>query len=318
MDVRHAAMAACCSSTTRSSAAGISGRCRSTAARATPDYRGPRRCRDAFVRCPPTARTSHSCRIQPVNSDVWVQNVDGSDLRQLTDRLRGGSLARLVSRRAVDSCTGRFAMASGRPDVFQRAAAPAEAVVEGFFRGDWIRSPMARHAGGDLIGRCRRSPPAGCRATERRVGGSRRNEPLDADVQQDGRLISIPYPDGYRSRRHRVADVDTGEGRLAMLFDQPFQITSAQTSWTRPYAFIVNRGQPIFPRRDLQQVLDAGRTSTRRLRLQSSDYRLTARRPPDYSPNSRAAFSFTISGRTSSRIAIFSKSASHRSGVISG
>ncbi len=35
-------------------------------------------------------------------------------------------------------------------------------------------------------------------------------------------------------------------------------------------------------------------------------------------PNSRSAFSFKISGRTSSRIAIFSKSASQRSGAISG
>ena len=37
-----------------------------------------------------------------------------------------------------------------------------------------------------------------------------------------------------------------------------------------------------------------------------------------YSPNSRLAFSFMISGLTSSRIAIFSKSAIHRSGVSSG
>lgn len=37
-----------------------------------------------------------------------------------------------------------------------------------------------------------------------------------------------------------------------------------------------------------------------------------------YSPNNRIAFSFSTSGRTSSLMAIFSKSAIHRSGVISG
>jgi hypothetical protein len=36
------------------------------------------------------------------------------------------------------------------------------------------------------------------------------------------------------------------------------------------------------------------------------------------SPNKRIAFSFRISGRTSSRIATFSKSSSHRSGEING
>ena len=41
-----------------------------------------------------------------------------------------------------------------------------------------------------------------------------------------------------------------------------------------------------------------------------------ARRP--YSPNNRAAFSLRISGRTSSLMPIFSKSASQRSGVIHG
>ena len=37
-----------------------------------------------------------------------------------------------------------------------------------------------------------------------------------------------------------------------------------------------------------------------------------------FNPNSLSAFSFRIRGRTSSRMAIFSKSASQRSGVIKG
>ena len=45
---------------------------------------------------------------------------------------------------------------------------------------------------------------------------------------------------------------------------------------------------------------------------------LRASDPRHYSRNSRIAFSFKISGRTSSRMPIFAKSASQRSGVSNG
>ena len=46
--------------------------------------------------------------------------------------------------------------------------------------------------------------------------------------------------------------------------------------------------------------------------------RLSHHSPAPANPKSLSAFSLRISGRTSGRISVFSRSASHRSGVISG
>ena len=60
-------------------------------------------------------------------------------------------------------------------------------------------------------------------------------------------------------------------------------------------------------------------TTIRYAALRSCDSSSVWRRIGAYaSPNSRIAFSLRINGRASSRMAIFSKSASQRSGAISG
>src|SRR5262245_2263434 len=73
-------------------------------------------------------------------SDLWVQNVDGSDLRQLTNDQAAESWP-------VWSPDGeRILYGALRDGRFETRLVPArggtpEKIEDGFFRGDWIRKP---------------------------------------------------------------------------------------------------------------------------------------------------------------------------------
>jgi dipeptidyl aminopeptidase/acylaminoacyl peptidase len=173
------------------------------------------------------------------NSDVWVQNVDGTDLRQLTDDAAAEAWP-------VWSPDGQWIMfASLRPGGWETrrvrpGGGPAETVVDGFFRGDWMQ----------------KSDGPGTWIVTSIIGGGLRL--LDAErrmvVWQDvqpGNGMPIFSPDGksvsiaYRESRDRdaiwVYDVATGTGRIAVRFPQPFHI-SFRSNWVDDgRAFIVNR-----------------------------------------------------------------------------
>jgi hypothetical protein len=76
-----------------------------------------------------------------------------------------------------------------------------------------------------------------------------------------------------------------------------------------------NQMRESFERDGVSRV---NRTSDRLVQLEQLTHRLSPATAGRDKPNSRAAFSFRISGRTSSRIAVFSRSAIQRSGVIHG
>jgi serine/threonine protein kinase/Tol biopolymer transport system component len=74
------------------------------------------------------------------NSDIWVQHVDGSDRRQLTNDAAADAWP-------VWSPDGRTIMFASLRDAawetrqILASGGPAEKVVDGFFRGDWISKP---------------------------------------------------------------------------------------------------------------------------------------------------------------------------------
>ena len=172
-------------------------------------------------------------------SDIWVQNVDGSNLQQLTNDPEAdswpvwspdGQSIIFASLRDGIWVTRRVSPEGGSP----------ETVVEGFFRGDWIRRPNGT---GTLI------------VSSMLAGGLRL---LDGErrtvIWQDampGNALPVFSPDGtsvsiaYRETRDRdaiwVYDVETGKRRVAVQFPQQFHI-SFRANWVDDgRAFVLNR-----------------------------------------------------------------------------
>jgi Tol biopolymer transport system component len=177
------------------------------------------------------------------NSNLWVQNVDGSDLRQLTDDAAAESWP-------VWSPDGeRILYGALRDGRFESRVVPAgggtpEKIADEFFRGDWIRKPdgsgtwiVSSNSGGGLrlVDFERRSVIW----QDRRPGNAM---PM---FSPDGRSIAIAYTETRDRDAIWVYDVATGKGRVAVRFPQPFQIIF-RTSWVDDgRAFVVNRGQAI-------------------------------------------------------------------------
>jgi hypothetical protein len=117
---------------------------------------------------------------------------------------------------------------------------PAEKVVDGFFRGDWIRKPdgtgtlMVTTGGGGglrVVDVERRSIVW----QDSKVTGAL---PM---FSADGNAISIVYPESRDRDAIWVYDAATGKGRVAVRFPQPFHILF-RASWVDDgRAFVVNR-----------------------------------------------------------------------------
>ena len=175
------------------------------------------------------------------SSDVWVQNVDGSGLRQLTDDEEADSWP-------VWSPDGRTivftATSAGRGRRTRRVpvdGGPAEELLDGFFRGDLIPQP-------DGTGTWLVTIEAGevtlvdyeSRAVlwEAALAGSNLSLPM---FSPDGRSISLYGRDGPQGDSIWVFDSATGERRLAVSFPGRFLIYF-RADWTDDgTAFIVNR-----------------------------------------------------------------------------
>jgi TolB protein len=154
------------------------------------------------------------------HADVWVQNLDGSGLRQLTNDPASktwpawspdGNWIVYGSNRDGEAGTWRVPAAGGQ----------AEKLFSGFFRGDWIRKPdgsgtMLASTGPRLLDVERRSVIW----SEPRPGS---HLPM---FSSDGKLISDIYPDGNDRVAIWVYDVATGKSRLAVKFPGPFQIAT--------------------------------------------------------------------------------------------
>jgi hypothetical protein len=177
------------------------------------------------------------------NSDIWVQHVDGSGLRQLTDDVAADAWP-------VWSPDGRMIMfGSLRDNSWEtRQISPegesTEKVANGFFRGDWIRK--ADGAGTWVVSAY---PGAGFRLMDfdsRRViwevRGPGNATPM---FSPDARMVSFPVRESRDRDSIWVYDVATGKPRVAVRFPQPFQM-SFRAAWVdNGRAFILNRSQTI-------------------------------------------------------------------------
>ena len=194
---------------------------------------------------PDSSRVAFASRAKG-NSDIWAQNVDGSDLRQLTSDEAAdawpvwspdGEWIVFGSLRASGWETRRVPAAGG----------PVEKIVDGFFRGDWIRQPtgngtwlVSSLAGGGirLIDFERRS----VLWEERFEGGGLLSLPM---FSPDGRFISHPGRESQDRDAIWLYEAATGKSRVAVRFPEPFQIYF-RASWVDDgKALVVNRYQTI-------------------------------------------------------------------------
>jgi len=174
-------------------------------------------------------------------SDIWTQNVDGSDLRQLTNDPAADSWP-------VWSPDGRsivFTSAGGSREtrVVPAEGGPSQKLVDGFFRGDWVEQPggsgtwIVTSNGANAI----RLVDVEKRAVlwEEHIG-----EGFSLPMfSPDGRSISVPFQEDRDHYAVAIFDVATHRSRLAVRL--PFNL-NFRAAWTdNGTALIVNRADTI-------------------------------------------------------------------------
>ena len=169
-------------------------------------------------------------------ADIWVQNVDGSNLRQLTNDA-GANAWPMWS---PDGRTIMFSAADGSETwKAEVTGGRTEKVASGFFRGDWIttrdgRALIATSTDGGAG--LRVMDEKGTVRWEKRTLGN--GMPA---FSPDGTLISLPYRESRNRDAIWVYETGSGESRVAVRFPQPFTM-SFRASWVdNGRAFIVNR-----------------------------------------------------------------------------
>ena len=177
------------------------------------------------------------------NADIWIQNVDGSELHQLTNDAAADAWP-------VWSPDGRsiiFAsLAAGGWRTMRIAAAggAAEKFVDGFFRGDWIQKPG--QSGTWLVTSI---PLGGLRLLDGERGTVIWHDVKPGNAMPmfspDGKLVSISYAENSQRDAIWVYDVGSGTGRLVARFPQQFHI-AFRASWIDGgRAFLVNRYEEV-------------------------------------------------------------------------
>ena len=174
------------------------------------------------------------------NADIWVQNVDGSGLRQLTNDPEADAWPAW----SPDGLSIMFASTGpggSETRVVSAEGGPAERFAEGFFRGDWIRNPAG--------------------AGTRMVTSDGRNGILLYDVERrqvlwkdhaehgaslpmfnaDGTTISVPLIDASRRSAIAIYETATGARRVAVRFSEPFDILFRVNWIDGDRTFVVNR-----------------------------------------------------------------------------
>jgi Tol biopolymer transport system component len=174
------------------------------------------------------------------NADIWVQNVDGSGLRQLTNDPEADAWP-------VWSPDGQAVMfTSAAPGlretrIVSAEGGPTERFADGFFRGDWIANPAG---------------PGTRMVTSDGANGIQlydveRRQVLWEDrpgfvngmpmFSADGTTISLYVMDASQRSTITTYDAATGAKRVAVRFSEPFEVVF-RASWTDgDRAFIVNR-----------------------------------------------------------------------------
>jgi Tol biopolymer transport system component len=177
------------------------------------------------------------------HSNVWTLGTDGSDLRRLTD----DAAADAWPVWSPDGRTIAFnSTRDGRRETWRVPAdgsGPAEKLVDGFFRGDWIPRPAGAgtlivtsglgQAGVRLIDVERRAV-----IWDRDIAGSNLALPV---FSPDGRSISVVGQDSAGRNVVWALDTTTGEPRLLVRFPGEFR-TYFRANWVDGgRALVLNR-----------------------------------------------------------------------------
>jgi eukaryotic-like serine/threonine-protein kinase len=178
-------------------------------------------------------------------SDIWVQHVDGSGLRQLTrDDAADTWPVWLPDGRSIVFGSRR----DGAPGIWRMSADGAEPqrIMDGFFRGD---ATDRAEGGRTLLVTSSQTSDDNLRLIDlekrtvvwrRRIPGINFSLPVFAS---DGRAISLLVQESRVRDAIWVLDTATGNHRVAVRFEEPFDMTF-RASWVdHDSAFVVNRRQ---------------------------------------------------------------------------
>jgi len=179
------------------------------------------------------------------NSDIWVQHVDGSGLRQLTDDAAAKSWP-AWSPDGKSIIFGSLRDGTWTTRIVPADGGPAQTYVEGFFRGDWIRKADGT---GTWIATANTDYSRG--GGLRLLDGESRAEVWKSQrpgngmpmFSPDARSISIAYSESRDRDAIWVYDVATGKSREAVRFGMPFRILFRVCWVDDGRAFVVNRMQ---------------------------------------------------------------------------
>jgi Tol biopolymer transport system component len=173
------------------------------------------------------------------NSDVWVQNVDGTDLRQLTNDAAADSWP-------VWSPDGQWlaytTLGGGQVETRRVPASggTAEKLFDGFFRGDW--HPQLAGSGTWIV-TSNGADRVRLFDVERRaviwdvpVPGSGLSLPM---FSPDGRNFSVPFQSGHD--RDTIGIFDTETGTRQKTIEMAFRVFFRASWIDQGSAFIVNR-----------------------------------------------------------------------------
>ena len=173
-------------------------------------------------------------------ADIWLQNVDGSGLRQLTNDPAADAWP-------VWSPDGRSIMYAADQQTMIVSADGGEPrkLIDGFFRGDWITRPDGQGTWAVSAVVASGTGRAGIRLidVEGRVELWREPAPRFAHpmFNHDGSAISVAFEDANGQVGIAVYDTPTRKRRIAVLFPQPFQFYFRASWIDNDRGFAVNR-----------------------------------------------------------------------------
>ncbi|HJR58269.1 MAG TPA: protein kinase [Vicinamibacterales bacterium] len=175
------------------------------------------------------------------HADVWVQEVDGSGLRPLTN----DPAAEAWPAWSPDGKSIMYSSGAGtRPRTMIVSADGGEPrlLIDGFFRGDWINQPD----GSGTWAVTSVEGTQGIRLIDVENRTELWREPNATALSlpmfnRDGRSISVAFSDGTGRNGIAVYDTATRKRRVAVRFPEPFQFFFRASWIDNDRAFAVNR-----------------------------------------------------------------------------
>ncbi|MGQ0734044.1 MAG: hypothetical protein ACT4QD_10345 [Acidobacteriota bacterium] len=173
--------------------------------------------------------------------DLWVQNTDGTGLRRLTsDDAADAWPAWSPDGRTI--VVGSYRRRSWEMRLVPAGGGQARKLIDGLFRGDWIRHP---DGAGTVIATAMAGGGLQVLDVDRRAVLWQDTRPMESTpmFSPDGRFVSVIHRERGDRDAVWVYDAATGASRAAVRFPRPFQLID-RVSWVRRGLLVVNRVAP--------------------------------------------------------------------------